>query len=220
MIYIYSLNCPETGNPRYIGKCTNPKNRLAAHLSKAKGHHTNHHCANWIRSLLSRGLVPTLRIIVELPPSGDWRSAETQAIAEYKAGGFDLTNGTSGGDGLPDLSPEVLKARGRKRSAQMRTPEGRAKLLATAGASHSRPDARKNHSSGAKSAWADPVKRDKMLAAMRTPEAVARRAEATRRRNADPEFAVRHRAKMKRISAEPEGRERMRRAREIRWSRS
>lgn len=218
MPFIYSLHCPETRKPRYVGKCTNVKQRLAAHIAKAKGGHTNHHCAHWIRTLLDRGLRPTIHIVEEIPAGGDWQSAEAAAIKRFRDEGHDLTNLTGGGDGFADLPKDVLLRRGKSRSKWLADPVNKAKHLATCGASHSRPDAKENHSAGAKSAWADPVKREKMLAGMRTPEALARRSEASKRRQADPEFAARHREIMKRISSEPEGRERMRKARDIRWS--
>jgi hypothetical protein len=218
MIYIYALICPVADRIRYVGKCKNLAKRLGAHISKAKGGHTNHHCAHWIRSLTREGEKPRIVALRELPDNADWQSAEIEEIAKLRASGADLTNSTGGGDGFHHLNAEFLKRRGQTRSKNLSQPEVKARFLATVGASHATPEAKVNHRAGAKLAWADPIKREKMLASMRTPEALARRAEATRRRNADPEFAARHRETMKRISSEPEGRERMRKARDIRWS--
>lgn len=220
MIYIYVLFCPETGEPRYVGKCKNLKFRLSAHLSKAKGHHTDHHCANWIRALLRNGLKPVIQAVEELDDNADWQAAEIAAIAKFREAGHDLTNGTAGGEGFLYLDPAMLKRRGQTRSRNLSDPEVKAKFLATVGASHSRPDVRENHSHGAKSAWADPIKREKMLASMRTPEALARRAEATRRRYADPEALAKHSENMKRALSEPETRKRMKLGAERRWNRS
>lgn len=217
MIYIYALSCPESGAIRYIGKCKNLKSRLGAHLSKAKGFRTNHHSALWIRSLLNRGLKPIIAAVEVLNDDDDWQAAASAAIRKFRDEGCDLTNLTGGGDGFHDVHPEVLKKRGRSRSAYLADPANKARHLATAGASHSRPDARMNHSAGAKSAWRDPVKRAMMIEGMSTPEAIARRAAATKRRNSDPEFAERHRKTMKERAADPAWRERLKRARDIRW---
>lgn len=215
MIYIYALVCPNTERIRYVGKCKDIKSRLSAHVSKAKGEHTKHHCAHWIRSLIQQGLRPRIVVLKELPDGSHWQAAEIEEISRQRALGNDLTNATSGGDGFPDLDKETLRKRTLSRMLWLE--RNKEQFLATLAASHARPDARESHRQGAKSAWSDPVKRENMLAAMRTPEALARRAEATKRRNANPEFATRHRETMKRISAEPEGRERMKKARDIRW---
>lgn len=219
MIYIYSLNCPSSGNPRYIGKCVDPVNRLRVHIYKARSNETKSHCANWIRSLLSKGLKPTINVLKKLPDGGDWQTAEAETISEYRRLGHDLTNATSGGDGFPNLTPDVIAKRSSTQSEKLRSPEVKAKILGPAMASHARPEVRANHSRGASSAWADPVKRQKMLDAMRTPEALARRREATMRRNANPEFAAKHRAKMKSLASDPKIVANMARARAARWER-
>lgn len=101
-IFIYALTDPETGAIRYIGKSIRPYQRLTNHCNEqARCHRTN-----WIRSLRSRGLRPALVILETLPPGADWQSAERRWIAHGREQGWPLTNSTSGGDGVPDLSPE------------------------------------------------------------------------------------------------------------------
>jgi hypothetical protein len=94
--FIYSLNCPITGNPRYVGKADNPEERYAWHLR-----HTSEgtHKSNWIRSLLPDGLLPELEILCEVPVSC-WQGHEARFISQFRAIGFDLTNSTDGGDGV------------------------------------------------------------------------------------------------------------------------
>src|SRR5207245_4715057 len=55
-----------------------------------------------------------MTVLEVIPPGGDWREAERRWIRYYLDAGYCLTNGTSGGDGVPDLAPE---ARARIRAA-------------------------------------------------------------------------------------------------------
>lgn len=92
--FIYALNCPETGRCRYIGKADNPIKRLAQHLCHpGKGYR-----ANWLRSLLAHDLEPLLEILDEVPKS-QWQFWEREYIRIFRAIGFELTNGTEGGEG-------------------------------------------------------------------------------------------------------------------------
>jgi hypothetical protein len=60
-----------------------------------------------LRQLKSEGLRPSITILEELSPDADWQSAEIRWIAEGRRLGWPLTNCTSGGDGVPDLPPEI-----------------------------------------------------------------------------------------------------------------
>lgn len=98
--FIYALNDPETGECRYVGKADDPHDRLFGkngHLKKCQ--HLKHHCANWIRSLVTRGLVPHLEILQEVPVA-DWPLWERVWIKASRKIGMDLTNATGGGEGL------------------------------------------------------------------------------------------------------------------------
>lgn len=93
--FIYGLRCPLTGLIRYIGKCDSPKERLPAHLrDREKNHRTN-----WITSLKSQGLKPALEVIAEVEHD-NWQFWERSYIRLYRCLGFDLVNGTAGGDGF------------------------------------------------------------------------------------------------------------------------
>lgn len=95
-VFIYALKDPDTGQIRYVGKAANLKNRIRDHLrGRGKGYR-----ANWIRSLLVRGLKPVLEVVDEIPEV-DWRSWEAAYIEYFRELGCCLVNGTNGGDG-PD----------------------------------------------------------------------------------------------------------------------
>ena len=117
--YIYGLKDPRTGLTRYVGKSVDPKARLKDHL-RAR---SNTHCARWIRTLRAIGLKP--EIIILEGPCKDWEEAESRWIRLY---GSQLTNLTSGGDGLHDLvrTPEHCAAIGRANKGRKATPETRA----------------------------------------------------------------------------------------------
>lgn len=95
--YIYALVDPRDGNTRYIGKTNNPRLRLKSHFNKSR--HKNTYKFNWINSLRELGLKPILEIIDEVPKS-EWKYWERFWIYQFKQWGFNLTNSTSGGNGL------------------------------------------------------------------------------------------------------------------------
>lgn len=98
--FIYALNDPETGECRYVGKADDPHDRLFGKNGHLKKCHTlKHHCANWIRSLVARGLVPHLEILQEVPVA-NWPLWERVWIKASRKIGMDLTNVTEGGEGL------------------------------------------------------------------------------------------------------------------------
>jgi len=93
---IYSLNCPITGEPKYIGKTVSDLSvRMNNHLCQI---HTSTKKNNWIKSLKSKGLKPTMETIdsVDIKEINFW---EKYYISLYRSWGFDLKNHTMGGDG-------------------------------------------------------------------------------------------------------------------------
>lgn len=99
-VSIYSLNCPVTGDVRYVGKTNDIQRRLSHHCS----HQNKTYNGNWIKSLLTKGLKPKIEVIDEVPNS-DWKFWECHYISLYKSWGFNLTNGTIGGEGLIGYKP-------------------------------------------------------------------------------------------------------------------
>jgi hypothetical protein len=204
MIYIYALICPESQKPRYVGKTKYVGTRLSGHIGKAKGFHTNNHCANWIRSLLGKGLKPSIVVIAELPNDADWQKAESEAIVAYRAAGHDLTNSTSGGDGFHDMPTEIRAKSTAALRLRMSDPVKRAEWLRKTAEARNTPEVRKKQSDSRKTAWANPERKTAYLNSMKTPEAIARRSAATTARYSDPEARARHSAKLKAIWSTPE----------------
>lgn len=94
-IYIYTLKDPESNNIRYVGKTTNPKNRLNAHITRSKNN--KYHSARWVKSLLNKGLKPILEVIEECADD-NWQEREKFWIKFYNEK-CDLTNTLEGGEG-------------------------------------------------------------------------------------------------------------------------
>lgn len=103
-VFIYALVCPVTGRIRYIGMSGNPDNRIKKHLREARVQ--KNHRADWIRSLLAQGLKPELEILAQVPEL-DWQRWEIDYIAAFRSMGFDLVNGTDGGEGISNPSKEM-----------------------------------------------------------------------------------------------------------------
>ncbi len=95
--FIYCLCCPKTNEVRYIGKSKNPKKRLMEHIHVAAYGHSNRHQSQWVRSLISCGTEPLLKVVFRVPEDMTWQVAEKFFIASAKEFGFDLTNANDGG---------------------------------------------------------------------------------------------------------------------------
>lgn len=95
--FIYSLSCPITGDIRYIGKTSRPKERLWQHISAAKYSYSgNKELSNWIVLLISQNLKPVFTLIIECE-SNDVLSHEQFFINKYLPTGL-LLNKSKLGD--------------------------------------------------------------------------------------------------------------------------
>lgn len=110
MVFIYGLIDPFTFKVRYIGKTINLKQRFDRQMNER----SNTHRCHWIQSLRKKGKKPTQVVLQQLNDDEDWQAAEIKWIAIAKKYGWDLVNGTDGGDGVLNVSGE-----------------GRARMLAT-----------------------------------------------------------------------------------------
>lgn len=90
---------------RYVGKTIRSlQSRLAGHLDGArKGNQT--HKARWIRSMLNRGLIPTITLLGEY--EGDGSKEEIAWIKYFRDHGIKLTNATDGGEGTINPTKET-----------------------------------------------------------------------------------------------------------------
>jgi hypothetical protein len=114
---------------RYVGKTVKSlQDRLWSHLDGArKGIKT--HKGAWIRSMLKKGLIPTIELQTEV--NGDGNAAEIAYIKYFRKHGVDLTNGTLGGDGIiagSKMSLETRKKMSEGRKGIRPTEETRRKL--------------------------------------------------------------------------------------------
>jgi len=119
-VYIYCLKCPE-GNIRYIGKTVNIKRRLSAHINESKKHKGRRHVLNWIYSLLSKGLKPTLEVVEECTKN-NWSEREMHWISYYRERISNLCNicdGGLGGTGEKNFTEVQLKERAKVMSETM-----------------------------------------------------------------------------------------------------
>lgn len=132
--FIYGLFDPRDCRLRYIGKSDNPQKRLKDHIKSSK-QKNNLRVYNWIRSLLSEGLEPSIEILEECT-SDNWQESEKAWIAECKKFGLDITNLTEGGDYPPSqigkkISEEHKEILRQVNKVRLRTPEERQKLSAS-----------------------------------------------------------------------------------------
>lgn len=125
--WIYVLKDPTSGEVRYVGKTENPRKRFINHRCG----HSGRHCANWIKSLRARGLVPTFEII-DAGMGHGWPQAERAWIREYRERGARLTNIAEGGAGAPGFpcSQETKAKISAGNAGQRRSSEARARMSA------------------------------------------------------------------------------------------
>lgn len=148
--YIYALHCPIANTVRYIGKSINPEKRFKAHLSAAKTHAYRHHTSAWIRKLLANNLHPVLEILQQVDESERWQDAEIRWISYGKRQGWDLTNSTSGGEGLDYICPIAAAAY-------------KANLSAAMSELWNRPERREEARQRALKGWNDPAQRQSRI---------------------------------------------------------
>lgn len=96
VVYLYTLNEPDTGEIRYVGKSEDVNKRLKEHIRKSKRNKT--HKDNWIQSLLNQNKSPILEIYKVVPESS-WGECEQKLISELREKGLNLTNIANGGEG-------------------------------------------------------------------------------------------------------------------------
>ena len=96
IIYIYTLDCPITKEPKYVGKSYD------VNLRFTKGHLKDEDKSkktNWIKSLKKQNLKPDVTIIDSVNKK-EWKFWEKHYISLYRSWGFNLKNMTEGGDGV------------------------------------------------------------------------------------------------------------------------
>lgn len=96
--YFYSLNDPESNEVRYIGVTTySLARRFAQHKSAANLNKDQTHKTKWFRSIMKKGLLPTINLIKSyVCDDNSWELIEQNLIKLYP----NLTNHHSGGAGV------------------------------------------------------------------------------------------------------------------------
>jgi group I intron endonuclease len=119
-MFIYTLAFPQ-GNIRYVGKANNPVKRLRKHMQESK--RMKNHRDKWLLSLTS---TPYLAVIEEVSFE-TWQSRERYWISKFKHDGFNLVNGTDGGEGSNGFKgkkhSEATKLKLRERSLGKKASE-------------------------------------------------------------------------------------------------
>lgn len=91
--YIYTLNCPITGNVRYVGQSVSPNARIFQHITKSicnKGTHLETRLNKWICGLQDLGMFPQMHIIniVKTDLAGDFERFYIYTLSQV----YDLLN--------------------------------------------------------------------------------------------------------------------------------
>ena len=103
---IYVLKEPD-GTIRYVGYTSKSLDiRFYEHLKDGRSNKF-YHKANWIRKLLNENSLPLIELLEDKLTIKDAKLKEINYIKKFKELGFNLTNGTSGGDGILNPSDEV-----------------------------------------------------------------------------------------------------------------
>lgn len=121
---IYALECPESGEVRYVGKANDAAKRLAGHLRDSRRRNTPVCC--WIRSLSAKGLLPQMRIL-ETVDASEWVAAERKWIAEFRSRTIKLLNLADGGN-QPSQTQEQ-RADGGRKAVKAREKDARSRRL-------------------------------------------------------------------------------------------
>ena len=126
---IYALR--ENGFVQYVGKTIHSLEwRLSGHLREAVRGVRTHKCC-WIRSMLNRGLLPSISLIEAVEGNGN--TEERRWIKYFRDHGVVLVNGTEGGEGgrvLPYVRQKISQTL-MGHSTYKRTPEICAKISAS-----------------------------------------------------------------------------------------
>lgn len=121
---VYALVDPRDEQVRYVGKSVAVETRIKAHLRDRSATRK----ARWVRALQREGRVPEVLILET--GAGDWQGAEVKWIAYFRAAGCDLTNATSGGEGLHNPTEETRERIGANQRAIWDDPVRREQRLA------------------------------------------------------------------------------------------
>lgn len=133
---IYALIDPTTNELRYVGRSSSWLFRPRRHWGDPEELSYTTYCANWIKSLLQRDLVPEIEVLEQFEPSENindiMNDAEIFWIAYFKSIGARLTNIDPGGKiratTKETISKRVAKTIGRKLSEEHKKKIGQSQI--------------------------------------------------------------------------------------------
>lgn len=99
-VYIYTLS--DMNGIKYVGKTNNIKTRYKNHINEANRENVNNKKITWIKSLISKDQKPIIEII-DIVPIHEWVYWEKFWICLLLSWGFNLVNGTMGGENPPSF---------------------------------------------------------------------------------------------------------------------
>lgn len=126
---IYTLK-DFNGAVRYVGYTSRTLHRrLSLHISSSansKNKQYNYRVGRWIRKHFREyNCYPTIELLINVPQGEEWQKYEIEAIANFKAQGFNLTNSTTGGDRVildAEARLKISKANSGKRNGRYGKP--------------------------------------------------------------------------------------------------
>lgn len=135
---LYALRDPRTQEIRYIGKSIKTADeRFRHHLKKSTLSRKNHR-TTWILSLLKLGLKPIMQVLRDdIQIEEHLNAEEISTIAFCREAGFDLVNGTDGGEGglgykHTEATKEKLRILGAKSLGRRLSEESKQKIRLSA----------------------------------------------------------------------------------------
>lgn len=137
MSFIYALTDPRVGSVRYVGKTKRKlESRLSQHLYLCSKRRNRLY--NWLLSLKRDGVRPVIAQL-QTCEGEDWRGAERQWIAHFKALGANLVNSSEGGQGPSGIKrPDLIESNRIRFTGRKLTPAHRSRVIATLVHAHSR----------------------------------------------------------------------------------
>lgn len=123
---IYTLSDPITGKTRYVGKAKELSKRIRNHY-KPSNLKQKTHKNNWLVFLLKNNLRVVVSIIEICEDDNRLNECEKKWISYFKSIGYDLTNGTDGGDG-GKMSDESIKKMIKKKTGKKMSEETKLKI--------------------------------------------------------------------------------------------
>lgn len=121
--FVYGLTDPNSGEVRYIGKSIRPNRRHREHMEPCSLRSVTRK-NGWLKSILKTGDEPGMVILSQVPVTL-LDEEEMRIIGLFRDLGFDLVNGTNGGDGGAVTDPDARRRISEAHRGKTLSPEHR-----------------------------------------------------------------------------------------------